>query len=226
MTRWRPASASLQALTWAWQIYPTLKEHRTSSSVWDLSDVTSSGTSGISATQLSKACAGNAHSESLLHLGRRVSVAKVLIPPRITVGSTRQLPGKACAAIWRNARSKFSGRGHQLGEPELCGTQQNDSYIRHTLNRTNLGTNFKKCCSGPNVHLSCSEKKVSSATLQFSVQHWNRESIVRSGQLLCNSLPALMLGSGKEGNFIPVSQPLLYLEAFLPALEYTITHKS
>lgn len=50
----------------------------------------------------------DARSDSLLHLGGRMRVTTALIPLHITVGSVPQRPGKACAAIWRNASSRFS----------------------------------------------------------------------------------------------------------------------
>lgn len=114
---------------------PTLKEYRTFSNTFDLSDVTSSGMSAIPAMHLWKhgmpysQSSDNAHSDASLHLGRRMRAAIVLILLHITVGSAPQLPGKACANSKLSSSSKY-----QLREPGLRGTQQNNSYFRYILN--------------------------------------------------------------------------------------------
>lgn len=116
LARWRKsASASLQTLTWAWQIHPLEEQRTSSSSIWDLSVVNSSRTSGISAIQLAKIChasqpdfrwcmqwfiAASGQEDESDHSTRSSAYHG---------GICAQLPGKACAAIWRNASSRFSG---------------------------------------------------------------------------------------------------------------------
>lgn len=104
-------SASLQALTWACQIYPPWKSIGPPAAYGTSLMWLPVGSQGSQLCTIPKRniahsqSSHNAHCDSLLHLGRRMIVATALLPLHITVGSAPQLPRKACAAIWRNASS-------------------------------------------------------------------------------------------------------------------------
>lgn len=145
---------------------PALKEHRTSSSIWVLSDVTSSGTPGISAMHLtyqSMACLTASH-----------QLMNTVIHCCIGAGGWERpwysffcillqdlhpsCLGKLVLPFGEMPAANSAAVNISLGK-QSCAYPAERWLHQTRTEPTNLGTGFKKCCSGPDVHLFCSEKR-------------------------------------------------------------------
>lgn len=133
LARWR---SSFQTLTWAWQIHHLGRAKTSSSSIWDLSAVSSSGTPGISGVQLIKT--RHASQPDIRWCLERFIAASGQEEEGDHSTRSSTCHGGICApAAWDSLCCHLEKCQQQiqwqLGGPRLCGTQQNHSYIRHTL---------------------------------------------------------------------------------------------
>lgn len=100
----------------------------------------------------------NEHSDSLLHRGRRMRAAMVLILLHITADLHPSCLGKLVLPFGEMPAANSAAVNISLGK-QSCAYPAERWLHQTRTEPTNLGTGFKKCCSGPDVHLFCSEKR-------------------------------------------------------------------